>query len=222
MKVSFDVISDLHLNSDEDFNWQGRSSSLYCVVAGNVAADLETLKSVLLKLASCYHCVFYIPGKLEFQNCGSISERLLELALICKSANNLVLLYNHVCVVDGVALLGAICDYGEIDILDENYSSLDYLYLQNSIDRLQKHKDVRNIICITARVPTKELYCGMVQEQDNFVLDLVATTKYDTEKKVTYWIYGNGADSIEQKIDDITFVSNPNCVTPYYPVRVLV
>lgn len=222
MKISFDVVSDLHLATDENFDWQGRASSLYCIVCGNITTDLKVLKSVLLNLASCYHCVFYIPGKLEFQEATSISDRLLELALMCKSTNNLVLMYNHVCVVDGVALVAAIGDYGEIGILDENYSSLDYMYLQNSISRLQKHKDVRNIVCITSHVPTTELYCGIMPQTDNFILDFTSNIRYDTEKKIKYWIYGSGVDSSEQKIDDITFISNPGYTTPYYPIRMLI
>lgn len=221
MKISFDVISDLYLNNDQDFSWEGRATSLYCIVAGNISDDISTVKKVLGILSESYHCVFYIPGKLEFSTASNIAEKFLELAICCKTFNNCVLLHNHVCVVDGVALVGAVCDYGESTLIEENHSTMDYLYLNNSIERLQKHKDVRNIVGITNRIPITDLIFTN-HSDDMQILDFKTIFKSDTEKKITHWVYGNSGDSCIQTIGDITYITNCKSDSPYYPLRLLV
>jgi hypothetical protein len=57
-----DILSDLHVESMNDFNWEGQPTSPFCIVAGDVARDRTILKSVLTHLGQCYQQVFYIDG----------------------------------------------------------------------------------------------------------------------------------------------------------------
>jgi hypothetical protein len=39
MTFAFDLISDLHVETWDSFNWTGQPTSPYCVVAGDVSRD---------------------------------------------------------------------------------------------------------------------------------------------------------------------------------------
>jgi len=43
MIFGFDVISDLNLSENDNFDWEGKPTSLYCVLAGNISSDLTVL-----------------------------------------------------------------------------------------------------------------------------------------------------------------------------------
>lgn len=62
MKIGFDVISDLNLGPDEQFSWEGKATSLYCIIAGNISNDLRTIHQILLHLSHFYQGVFYTAG----------------------------------------------------------------------------------------------------------------------------------------------------------------
>jgi hypothetical protein len=47
MNFSFDLISDLHVESWPSFNWSDQVTSPYCVVAGDVARDRDVLVETL-------------------------------------------------------------------------------------------------------------------------------------------------------------------------------
>lgn len=222
MKINFDVISDLNLNSSDVFDWNGRSSSLYCLVAGNISDDISVIKDVLHNLSANYHCVFYIPGKLEFSDTTSVDGRLVELALICKMTNNLVLMYNHVCIVDGIAIVAAICEYGDLDSFDYGMNGLDFVYLRASMQRLQKHQDINKILVVTPVIPSVDLLCGIIPENNADFIDFTKILEEDTEKKTVMWIYGGSQDSSEQVFNKISYVSNPARISPYYPTRIAV
>jgi hypothetical protein len=67
MKFAFDLISDLHVETWDSFDWTGQATSPYCVVAGDVARDRQLLLADVLKhLGECYPGgVFYIDGNDE-------------------------------------------------------------------------------------------------------------------------------------------------------------
>jgi hypothetical protein len=77
--IGFDVISDLNLSPNDSFNWEGKATSLYCLVAGNVSSDSRTIVQTLAHLARFYQGVFYVPGMLEYQTNLSINERTDEI-----------------------------------------------------------------------------------------------------------------------------------------------
>jgi hypothetical protein len=105
-EIGFDIISDLNLNPNDSFNWENKATSLYCIVAGNISSNLRTVMQVLIHLSSKYQAVFFVPGKLEYENCESLSVRTKELLAISDGIPNVSILYNNVIVVDGIALLG--------------------------------------------------------------------------------------------------------------------
>jgi predicted phosphodiesterase len=178
MSFSFDLISDLHVDTWGAFDWEGMATSQFCVVAGDVSKNHDILVDALTKLGRCYQAVFYVDGNNEHVHCMqnlSLSYQLLVRRLA--KIPNLVYLQDNVVVVDGVAILGTNGWWGyDFDLgIDPTQSaewyqekmgwdmtivksiskmaSQDATYLTSSIKRLQTHNDVKKIVIVTHTVP---------------------------------------------------------------------
>ena len=73
--IGFDLISDLNLYPEDSFNWEGKATSLYCIIAGNISEDLRTIKQTLSHLSKFYQGIFYTLGSLEYHNTSDIVKR---------------------------------------------------------------------------------------------------------------------------------------------------
>lgn len=178
MQFNFDLISDLHVETWNDFNWAQQATSPYCVVAGDVCRDRELLRKTLTHLGQCYQGVFYIDGNDEHRyaldNLGS-SYKFLHRTI--DDIPNVVYLQNNVVIINGVAILATNgwWSFDFDDALDYDQSLLwyqdktktlpgsadaiarvafnDASYMINSVRKLQTHKDVKSIIIVTHTVP---------------------------------------------------------------------
>lgn len=227
MKIGFDVISDLHLSPDDSFNWEGKTTSLYCVIAGNISSDVRTIAQTLMHLSKLYQGVFYIPGYLEYKNVSSITSRTEQLYKVCKAIRNVALLHNHVVIIDGIALLGANCWYDVPDSNDpifniekHNNKTEDLAYLSNSLRQLQLHLDVRKIILVTSSVPGPELVFGENPNQDDPFIPQIVLQK-DLEHKVSHWVYGTYKKEVDTVLDGINYINNSYYKKmPYWAKRI--
>ena len=154
-EIGFDIISDLNLGPEDSFNWENKATSLYCIVAGNISSNLRTVIQVLLHLSSKYQGVFFVPGRLEYETTDNLMRRTEELSSIAQGIPNLVMLYQNVIVVDGIAILGT-NGWGNIEqSLDSRNVAMtaakyeDFSYLLNCLGKLQKHLDVKKIVILT-------------------------------------------------------------------------
>jgi hypothetical protein len=230
MPLGFDVISDLNLDPDETFDFSGKASSLYCLIPGNVSGDMRCVRQTLLHLAQFYQGVFYSPGNLEYSGVTNIDGRTKELAKICRTIKNVALLHNHVVVIDGVAVLGANCHYGDfkrgqtVDIADlkrEVQLFEDISYLGGTIERLQLYQDVKKIVVLTNAVPGQALFFG--QEPEDAIAPLYPDIclNNDTEHKITHWVYGSYETTTDTTIGDVRYVNNAyGKRKPYWPMRI--
>ena len=225
-EIGFDIISDLNLNPNDSFNWENKATSLYCIVAGNISSNIRTVIQVLLHLSTKYQGVFFVPGKLEYQTADDFAKRTTELIEIAQGIPNLVMLYQNVIVVDGVALLGS-NGWGNIEnsidarnIAMTNAKYEDFSYLSNCLGKLQKHLDVKKIILVTSAVPGESLYFGEKPENvvDQIPLDEILPA--DTEKKVSHWVFGTYDKPVETTINGVQYLNNPyNQYGPYHAKR---
>jgi hypothetical protein len=225
-EISFDIISDLNLNPDDNFNWDNKATSLYCIVAGNISSNLRTVIQVLIHLSSKYQGVFFVPGKLEYSNCKLFADRTKELLAVGEGIPNLVILYNSVIVVDGIALLGS-NGWGNIEnSMDSKNIAMtaakyeDFTYLISSLGKLQKHIDVKKIVAITSAVPREDLYFGEMPENVVDQIPLQNILEADTERKVSHWVFGTYNKPVELTIDNINYINNAkNQYGPYHAKR---
>ena len=182
MSFAFDLISDLHISTWGEFNWDWKATSPVCVVAGDIDSDPDTVTRTLRYLGRCYQAVFYIDGNDEHVNSlDDLSTSYADLIRRIRRIPNVVYLQDNVVVVDGVAILGTNGWWGfDFDLgidpaqarawCGERYhlndatlksiarmSSTDAQYMINSMKRLQTHQDVKKIVMVTHTVPDPAL-----------------------------------------------------------------
>jgi hypothetical protein len=215
MKIGFDLISDLNLSPEDSFNWENKATSLYCLVAGNISSDLRTILLTLNHLSKFYQGVFYTPGFLEFQGVGNYNKRINEITNICKKIRNVAFLHHHVVIIDGIAVLGCPGWYGnESNNTFEELHAMgrfeDLIYLKNSIEKLQKHLDVKKILIVTNAVPNKNLYFGETPESYETLPELSLVLSADSESKISNWAYGSYKKIVDTNVNGINYICNPS------------
>jgi hypothetical protein len=228
MNIGFDVISDLNLDAEDDFNWEGKATSLYLIIAGNISNELRIIHQTLVHLSQYYQGIFYISGASEVDSMHFVKLRHQEIARLCKNVKNVAYLHRHVVIINGIALLGANGWYGNKIELDDDLSKIhlagqnmeEMSYLYNSIEKLQVHLDVKKIVVVTHSVPGQGLFFGEepsnISEYSPPQQALIA----DSEQKVTHWVYGSYDKTVDTKIDDITYINNSAFNRdPYWPKR---
>ena len=230
MDIGFDVIGDLYLEPDDSFNWEGKATSLYCLVAGNVSSNLRTIIQTIAHLSKLYQGVFYIPGTLEYQGCDNIHRRTEEILQACSRISNAAVLHHHVIVIDGIAVLGANGWYEEPDRVNLELNEQlevaryeDVAYLKKSIQKLQKHLDVKKILILSNSVPNDKLYFGEVPDCTIHSIPLSIALGADTENKITHWAFGTYKKIVDTSFDGINYVCNPRKdKSPYWAKRITV
>ncbi len=196
MKFAFDLISDLHVESWDNFDWSGQATSPFCVIAGDVATDPAVLKETLQHLSQCYQAVFYIDGNDEHRwFYDDMGFNFRQIDHIASSISDVVYLQDHVAVIDGVAIVGSngwwswdfdhtidrtqcqgwfcnqtMCGPAVPDTITA-LANADALYLRNSISKLQTHPDVKSIVIVTHTVPQEKFV--------NHDLDLLGNYRYN-------------------------------------------
>jgi UDP-2,3-diacylglucosamine pyrophosphatase LpxH len=193
MEFSFDLISDLHVETWDNFDWAGQATSPYCVVAGDVSQDSKRLTETLKHLGNCYQGVFYIDGNDEHRNnLENLGQSYRDLSRYVDKFKNVVFMQDNVVVINGVAFLAAngwwsfdldpsIDTQQSIDWFTERYgvsngvapviSNLAYNdvgYLKNSVRKLQMHRDVKAIVMVTHTVPAPWLVSHDLELENHY------------------------------------------------------
>lgn len=179
MTFAFDLISDLHVETWDTFDWTGQPTSPYCVVAGDVSQDHNLVAKTLEHLNECYAGVFYIDGNDEHRsNLEDLGGSYRNLKNQVEKLDGVVYLQDNVVIINGVAIL-ATNGWWTYDLdLEINYdtsqdwyrnytqasqSSTDAItgiayhdaaYMTNSVKKLQTHQEVRSIVIVTHTLPS--------------------------------------------------------------------
>lgn len=187
MRVAFDLISDLHLETWTDtLNWHGMSTSPVLIIAGDIARDSRLIRTALKHFSECYAAVFYIDGNDEHRfKLDRLGDSYKQLARNINNLNRVTFLQDNVVVIDGVAILGTngwwsfdmdpvVDPQTSKDWMIKSYmtkhpehqinpdmiagaAKIDAAYLSSSVARLQTHKDVKKIMIVTHTVPGHDL-----------------------------------------------------------------
>lgn len=227
MQIGFDLISDLNLTAEDTFDWEGKATSLYCIIPGNISSDKAVVQRTLEHLGKVYHGVFFIDGALEHDSLEDHHKRVNELSKISKLNKNIVYLHNNVVVVDGVALVGSNGWYGNFypkDGMEEIRAEMlyheDLGYTCNTVEKLQLHVDVKQIIMITNSVPAKELYYGELPKELDDIGPSLALI-HDTESKITHWVFGSYEKTVDTVKSGIHYLNNTSYrQNPYWAKRI--
>lgn len=229
MQFGFDIISDLYLTEDDEFDWSDKPTSLYCLVVGNITSDLDVLHKFLRHLSTFYQGVFFIDGNLESPLIFERDSRIVEITKICETMQNVVYLHSNVVVVDGIALIGVNGWYGNFDPLTDDekfhvksYRFEDIVYLEKTIERLQLHVDVKKIVIVSNSIPSEDFCYHETEIYENDITPQHTLIR-DTEGKVIHWVFGSYKKVVDVTKDNINYVNNP-CYgqDPYYAKRITV
>lgn len=178
MTFAFDLISDLHVESWASFDWTDQPTSPYCVVAGDVSRDHNTVIETLQHLSRCYATVFYIDGNDEHRHyLSDLAGSYRSLRHGIDRLKNVVYLQDNVAIINGVAVLATngwwsydfdrdidydqtqswYCEYVQSTTSDADaIASIAYhdaAYMTNSVKKLQTHQEVRSIVMVTHTLP---------------------------------------------------------------------
>lgn len=214
--IGFDLISDLNLTADDKFTWESKVTSLFCVVSGNLSSDLKVVQKTLTYLSTLYQGVFYIDGFTEQQSIPFKDVTVQKLQKICSSINNTIYLHNNVVILNGVAIIGANTWFAkpqeEIPVFDRlrlsSFRNEDLVYLGTTIKKMQIHIEVDSILVVSASPPGKELFF----KDDEHITDSMEPTiclDYDTEGKISHWVFGGTDKKIDTTINGVNYISNP-------------
>ncbi len=229
MTYSVDLISDLALQKTEQFDWTGKPTSLFCVVAGNVSTDIDKVLEVLEHLGSIYRGVFYIDGYLEHPTISLYEQNIQRLTESISKLNNVIYMHNHVVVVNDIAFVGVNGWYGieyrELDLQETlKLASLqheDLAYLTNSIKSLQLHRDAKKVVIISNSIPSEHLLYNSNQSKILDGNEPGLSLIMDSEHKITHWLYGSTNIVGDLVYNDRRFVNNPRMAgQPYWPKRI--
>lgn len=197
MHVSFDLISDLHVDTwPEPFDWTGMATSVLCVVAGDISRDREVVYKTLEHLGQCYKAVIYIDGNDEHRwTLDQFDTSYQELADRIAQIPNVVYLQDNVVVIDGVGFVGTngwwtydfdndetydaskqwFADQYKVDLHTtyaiEQMALKDARYLLKSVKRLQTHQDVKQLVVVTHTPPSIELLSHDVDLEGTHMLN---------------------------------------------------
>lgn len=261
MHVHFDLISDLHIDTwHHDLDWTGQATSPICVVAGDISRSRESLVDVLTQLGQCYQLVLYIDGNDEHKtHMHDLDRSYQELATMIQGIQNVVFMQDNVVVLNGVAFVSTNgwytfdfdpsidfdstvqqwrCDT-DANCIDGaelvNWARADAAYLYRSVEKLQRHKDVKRIVLVTHTVPRPELVAHDLHLRDSYKHNLMGNTllhrclSLDTEHKIHTWCFGHYHGSVDRVIDGVRYVNNCRGrgdsdyrQSVYYPRRVTI
>lgn len=239
MSFAFDLISDLHVETWGQFDWDHQATSPVCVVAGDIARDRDTVIRTLRHLGRCYQAVFYIDGNDEHHSyLEDLGSSYNDLVRRIKRIPNVVYLQDNVVIVEGVAILGTNGWFGfDFDLgidaeqadqwCQEKYhmsadatksiarmSNTDASYMIASVQKLQRHADVRKIVMVTHTVPDPALIAHDIDLDGHMKFNtmgnrlMMQAMAADTESKIHTWCFGHYHGSIDQTRSGIRFVNN--------------
>lgn len=239
MTLAFDLISDLHVESWDSFDWSGQATSPICVIAGDIARDPTRFRDTVEHISKNYQVTMVIDGNEEHKyNWDGLTSNTDDMQELLKDIPKVVYLHNNVVILNGVAFLGTngwwswdfdpsidesqcfswFCSSyhcnSTVPHLIKGLSRMEVQYLTNSIAQLQTHPEVKRIVIVTHTVPAVDLIEHDASLSGSYRINGMGTSmrsalEADTQNKVRHWCMGHYHGSIDQIWDGVRYVNNP-------------
>ena len=260
MKIHFDLISDLHVDTwDEEFSWEGKATSPYAVVAGDISRVRSELRPILKEISRHYLMTMFVDGNDEHRwTLDNLGDSYKTLKQDIGDIENFIWLQDDSLVIDNVAFIGTngwtSFDFagdgsylGNKQWMEETYkismfagqqieamAMSDAGFLCRTVEKLQRHPDIKKIVVISHFVPDVNLInhdtqlvsqpCRLNTSGNSL---LTRCLEEDHEKKIDTWCFGHYHSDVDSVINDVRFVNNCRgrggtnwCKPVYYPKRI--
>jgi predicted phosphodiesterase len=260
MKIHFDLISDLHVDTwDEEFSWEGKATSLYAVVAGDISRDRSQLRPVLEEISKHYVMTMFVDGNDEHRwTLDNLAESYKTLKKELAGIPNFIWLQDDSLVIDNIGFIGTngwtSFDFAEDNSYLENKKWMEQTYkismfagqqieamamqdagfLVKTVEKLQRHPDVKKIVVVTHFVPNVNLINHDIQlvnqpsrlntTGNSF---LSRCLEEDHEQKIDTWCFGHYHSDVDRVLNGVRYVNNCRgrggtnwCKPVYYPKRI--
>jgi predicted phosphohydrolase len=239
--MQFDLISDIHIDRwDTCFHvsWEKTQQSDICVIAGDIADNLDMAIAELKYIASVYKTVVYIEGNHEHQHYWpnfSFAPNYLRTAIAAMP--NVLYLYDDYKIINDVAFLGK-CGWwnfkfaepviteqvarnrfikDKFDICDEitNQSDSEFYYLFGQIHKLQFEENINSIVVVTHTAPLPKFTSpGEYPPWPEYSAfqgnsNMYSILNVDFKEKIKTWVFGHNHDAKDDIVKHVRFVSNP-------------
>jgi len=241
MKIHFDLISDLHVDSwNEDFSWEGKATSPYAVVAGDISRVRSELRPILKEISRHYLMTMFVDGNDEHRwTLDNLGDSYKTLKQDIGDIENFIWLQDDSLVIDNVAFVGTngwtSFDFAEDKSYLENHRWMQETYktsmyagqqieamamsdagfLCRTVEKLQRHPDVKKIVVVSHFVPNVELVnhdIQLVKQSSRLNTTgnsfLLRCLEEDHEKKVTTWCFGHYHSDVDTILNGVRFVNN--------------
>ena len=241
MKIHFDLISDLHVDTwDEQFSWEGKATSPYAVVAGDISRVRSELRPILKEISQHYLMTMFVDGNDEHRwTLDNLGDSYKTLKQDIGDIENFIWLQDDSLVIDNVAFIGTngwtSFDFAEDKSYLENQRWMQETYkismlagqqieamamsdagfLCRTVEKLQRHPDVKKIVMVSHFVPNIELVNHDIQlvkqpsrlntTGNSFLLRCL---EEDHEKKVNTWCFGHYHSDVDTVLNGVRFVNN--------------
>ena len=241
MKIHFDLISDLHVDTwDEDFSWEGKATSPYAVVAGDISRVRSELHPILKEISRHYLMTMFVDGNDEHRwTLDNLGDSYKTLKQDIGDIENFIWLQDDSLVIDNVAFVGTngwtSFDFAEDKSYLENQRWMQETYkismfagqqieamamsdagfLCRTVEKLQRHPDVKKIVVVSHFVPNVELVnhdIQLVKQSSRLNTTgnsfLLRCLEEDHEKKVNTWCFGHYHSDVDTILNGVRFVNN--------------
>ena len=241
MKIHFDLISDLHVDTwNEDFSWEGKATSPYAVVAGDISRVRSELRPILQEISRHYLMTMFVDGNDEHRwTLDNLGDSYKTLKQDIGDIENFIWLQDDSLVIDNVAFVGTngwtSFDFAEDKSYLENQRWMQETYkismfagqqieamamsdagfLCRTVEKLQRHPDVKKIVVVSHFVPNVELVnhdIQLVKQSSRLNTTgnsfLLRCLEEDHEKKVNTWCFGHYHSDVDTILNGVRFVNN--------------
>jgi len=221
MKIHFDLISDLHVDSwDEQFSWEGKPTAPYAVIIGDVSRDRADVRPVLKEIAKNYLMTMYVDGNDEHRwNLEDLKTSYKTLKEDIGVIDNFIWLQDDCLVIDNVAFVGSngwtSFDFADNGTYQENktwfqdtykfsmYASQqveamaasDAGFFCRTVRKLQRHPDITKIVLLSHFVPDVQLLKHDIHLDGSYRLNTTGNS----------WLTKCIDEDLEKKIDTWCF-----------------
>ena len=197
MKIHFDLISDLHVDTwDEKFSWEGKATSLYAVVAGDITRDRSQIRKTLEEISKHYVMTMFVDGNDEHRwGLDDLKTSYETLQEDIGQIEDFIFLLDDCLVIDNVAFVGTngwTCfefseDNTYVDSkrwMEQQYKISMYAtqqmeamamsdagFLCRTVKKLQTHPDIKKIVLVSHFVPNIKLLKHDIHLDGNYRLN---------------------------------------------------